>query len=301
MPNTPEQLWRAIITLRSAFQQNGIHATDIDLESMTPRPTQNNCIRILSAAGTIKLALNTHHIDFFPTDTPFPNKRLYACYLQSLLLPLYAHKHRRAVVIVHCAQTLDAKMATLNDHSQWIGNKHNIIHAHRMRALTDSIMVGSRTYTVDKPQLTVRHVAGKDPIRLVLTRRNSINSSDDTMRCVGNSDGGLRTVLEGLYEEGIYSVFLEGGALTLGAFMAQQLVDIMQIHIAPMLLGSGKQITLPTVDKITQAIQFKAGEFIPIDDEIMFVGKPDYSATTNPDNLANITSSNPVCTGSLVT
>ena len=283
MPQPPEQLWQAIITLRAAFQQNGIHAADISLETMAVCPTDNDCICIIDSDGVVTLSLDTQTVDFSSDNilTSAPDKHLYSHYIQSLLVPLQAHKLRRAIVIIHCAQTLDGKMATLNDHSQWIGNKHNIIHAHRMRALTDSIMVGAHTYAVDKPQLTVRHVDGEDPTRLVLTRRDSIDGSDNNVHCVGNSDGSLRTVLEGLYEEGIHSVFLEGGALTLGAFIQQQLVDTLQIHIAPMLLGSGKQITLPTVDKVTDAIQFKAGEFIPVGDEIMFVGTPDYTATTN--------------------
>ncbi len=286
MTQAIEKLWQAILTLRATFKKDGVHAADIELETMTLRSTESKCIRIIDQDGLVAISLDTHTVSFSPDDflAHHPDRRLYACYLKCLLAPLQAHLLRRAVVIVHCAQTLDGKMATLSDHSQWIGNRHNIIHAHRMRAITDSIMVGARTYEVDKPQLTVRHVEGEDPIRLVLTRRPSINrlNNSNSVRCVGNQDGSLLTVLASLYEMGIHSVFLEGGALTLSAFIKQQLIDTLQMHIAPMLLGSGKHIDLPVVEKVTESIQFNASEFIPVGDEIMFVGKPSYTGIATP-------------------
>ena len=37
-----------------------------------------------------------------------------------------------------------------------------------LRAINDSIMVGAGTVTADNPQLTIRHVKGKNPLRIIV-------------------------------------------------------------------------------------------------------------------------------------
>ena len=95
-------------------------------------------------------------INFLSTYIPF-------CFLSML-----AKKYQRTISVAHFAQTLDGKIATLNGESKWIGNQENLIHAHRMRALCDGILIGNKTLEADQPKLTVRHVKGNDPKRIVL-------------------------------------------------------------------------------------------------------------------------------------
>ena len=42
------------------------------------------------------------------------------------------------------------------------------IHSHELRKNVDAVMVGRQTALIDNPQLTVRHVKGKNPIRVIL-------------------------------------------------------------------------------------------------------------------------------------
>ena len=81
-------------------------------------------------------------------------------------------KTNRPYVFVHTAISLDGYMATLSGHSKWIGNKENLEHAHRLRAIFDAILVGGNTVERDQPALTVRHVEGNNPKRLVLSNKN---------------------------------------------------------------------------------------------------------------------------------
>lgn len=217
-------------------------------------------------------------------------------YLPYCLLKLYSVNSGRAITVAHFAQTLDGKIATATGHSKWIGNEENLIHAHRMRALCDAIMVGSGTVKFDKPRLTVRMVSGKNPRRVVIG--NSCEDFDSMLKAcpepvtvIGNEDchfpKGIdyykipskgrhidsKAILDFLYSKGIHSVYLEGGPMTTSNFLKDKKVDILQLHLAPMLFGSGKQaIQLPHIEQVADGLQFETFRFWKMGDAIMFAG-----------------------------
>ena len=211
----------------------------------------------------------------------------FLAYLPYTLLPLHAHARGTCLSVAHMAQTLDGKIATDSGDSQWVGNRDNLIHAHRMRALSDAVLVGANTVRLDQPRLTVRHVDGKTPIRAVVggTQQeivdcfadseavlhfNDRNSKNTTLSC--------REILQALYRKGIYSVYIEGGAVTTSRFVQEHAVHQLQLHIAAKALGSGHTgLTFDGVTTMDQALTFSNTQFRAMGDEIMFTGEPNYT------------------------
>ncbi len=219
-------------------------------------------------------------------------------YLPYALLPNYAKKEKRAVVVSHFAQSLDGKIATHSGQSQWIGNKENLIHAHRMRALCDAILIGSNTLKKDNPSLTVREVTGENPVKIVVgsaedgdftslvknkakvlyftnKSNNKVASCVETI--IGTSANGhisCEKILNALFAKGIHSIYIEGGNKTSSLFLKENSIDIVQLHIAPMILGSGiDNFSLPSINSIDESITFNKYFFTPIGNHIMFTGE----------------------------
>ena len=82
-------------------------------------------------------------------------------------------------------------------------------------------------------------------------------------------------ILNCLFQQGIKTVYIEGGAITTSNFLNDRAIDILQLHLSPYLFGSGKQgIVLPDIEKIDESIQFQNFSFFTVGDSVMFVGQP---------------------------
>ena len=213
-------------------------------------------------------------------------------YIPYCLAPVEARRRERAVAVCHFAQTLDGRIATDSGDSRWIGCPENLIHAHRMRALCDAVLVGSGTLRRDRPRLNVRHVEGNDPIRIVLGSSTldleclTLSSSSpvltvghrgDCSVLVEPREGRIRggDLMRALFARGIHSVLVEGGASTTSALLADGAVDILQLHIEPLLLGPGlSPFQRPPAAKIAEAITFRSQTFFSVGSGMMFVGRP---------------------------
>lgn len=219
-------------------------------------------------------------------------------YLPYCLFSIRARQTKQAIAVSHFAQSLDGKIATNSGDSKWIGNQENLVHSHRMRALCDSILVGANTVINDRPKLTCRLVEGNSPKRILLCPhpfdyKSLLEDKDDNppmvigtgenpnlegldYRQFKHVDGRIncKKILQFLHEEGIYSVYVEGGALTTSGFLKDGAIDILQLHISPQLFGSGKSgIILPEIDEVKDSIEFERFTFLPIGDAYMFVGE----------------------------
>lgn len=209
---------------------------------------------------------------------------------------LHSKRWKRAFSVSHLAQSLDGRIATSSGDSRWIGSLGNCVHAHRMRSLCDGVLIGSRTLRRDCPQLTVRHVSGQNPTRII------VGSSVDAVDCLtqaspdpillvgadiqnqGDAVRSLRlrrkngfiptsVILKTLHDMEIYSVYIEGGAITLSQFLKDHNTDVLQLHISPIMIGSGvSSLLLPPIQRISASIRFKSHLYTPVDDGIMFIG-----------------------------
>ena len=190
--------------------------------------------------------------------------------LIDLYLPICSATVARPITVGHLGQSLDGFIATHAGESQYVTGEENIRHLHRMRALCDAVVVGAGTVAADDPQLTTRHVSGPSPVRVVLdpTRRLADHYrvfNDDTadtlyvcsrslagegethfgratMVAVEDSGVGIDVteVLRLLRARGCHRIFVEGGGVTVSMFLEANLLDRLQIAIAPLIIGDGR-------------------------------------------------------------
>lgn len=223
--------------------------------------------------------------------------RLFKLYFPYTCLKQLSMQRGKCFAISHFAQTLDGKIASVTGDSKWIGNEENLIHAHRMRALCDGILVGSKTVEVDEPQLNVRKVRGNNPTKVIigddarLIKNGATTIDSDTIvfkdndlqneicECVEvkKEEGyDVERVLEILVEKGIYSVYIEGGAFTTSRFLEQRELDQIQLHFSNKILGSGlNSFHIEGKFEIRSAYTFENTEYYRLGDEMMFVGTVD--------------------------
>ena len=86
--------------------------------------------------------------------------------LLDLFLPMVASAG--PLVIAQLGQSLDGRIATAGGASHYINGLEARVHLHRLRAIVDAVVVGVGTVNADDPQLTVRHVPGVNPLRVVI-------------------------------------------------------------------------------------------------------------------------------------
>ncbi len=204
-----------------------------------------------------------------------------------IYLPLLASGD---LVIGQLGQSLDGRIATETGASHFVTGPQDIVRLHRLRALVDAVVVGANTVAADNPKLTVRHVEGSNPVRIVLDPRGRLDRglgvfSDAgaptvTVRATpaegvaapgrqsfatggelfipasGTGHLDLGALLESLRAEGWTRILVEGGGATVSGFLAAGLLDRLHITVAPLLIGSGRpSVTLEAVTSLDQALR----------------------------------------------
>lgn len=202
-----------------------------------------------------------------------PAQRLF-----QLFKPLLDHRPGGpAWVIGQLGQSLDACVATRTGDSCFINGHENLTHLHRLRALSDAVIVGGGTVVADNPRLTTRLVAGPSPCRVLLDPALRLASHvgtaqvfnddqaptlwlcdalrrDEAIRLAGEdrvlavpdllADDGtpnLALAVAALARRGLGLLFVEGGGVTVSRFLAQSCLDRLHLAVAPLIIGDGKR------------------------------------------------------------
>lgn len=145
-------------------------------------------------------------------------------------------KHRttgRPWVVLKLGASLDGRTAAPDGSSQWITGGAARADAHAVRAHSDAIVVGAGTVRADDPSLTVRHVEGRDPLRVVL---GDAPAGAKVLPALQHH-GTLEELLDDLGQRGVVQVLVEGGASVAGSFHRAGLVDHYIVYLAPALFG----------------------------------------------------------------
>lgn len=178
------------------------------------------------------------------------------------------HEKKRPYILLKWAQSADGYMDKIrvDDHPQinWITSPATQQLTHQWRAEEDAILVGHQTILNDNPSLTTRSVAGKNPIRIVLTGDASMlpensNIKDDsaTTYFFNSRLTTLQEILQELYNKEVQSVIIEGGKKTLQSFIDQDLWDEARIITGKIEFNEG--IKAPIIEGYLQN-QFNFGE-----------------------------------------
>lgn len=182
----------------------------------------------------------------------------------------------RPLILLKIAQTLDGFIAPLRGSSQWISSEASRTRVHAMRAASDAILVGAGTVRADNPALTVRDIHGANPRRIIVTRTMHLplgaavfSDTDAHRTIVATTPSALRaaprvaaslagrgitilpvspgrgfkdflpSMLTVLFEKGVNTLMVEGGAGVFSSFLKQDLADRLDIFVGSMFLGAG--------------------------------------------------------------
>ncbi len=158
----------------------------------------------------------------------------------------FAVEHGRPFVTWKFATTLDGRSAAADGTSRWVSSRAARLDTHRLRALADTMLIGTGTVAVDDPSLTVRDEQDRpvavQPLRAVMGEREldpGRRVFDDGAETVRLRTRDPLAALEALFRRDRQHVFLEGGPTLAAAFLTAGLVDEVVAYVAPMLLGAG--------------------------------------------------------------
>lgn len=197
---------------------------------------------------------------------------------------LHFNRYNRPFVTLKIAQTLDGYIAAADGNSQWITGKASRTLVHSWRSRYDAVMVGRNTAMVDNPRLTVRHIEGRQPRRIVIDgplelpetlnlftdqyeektivvtyNREKVEQENDPMLkmlesnyfrgktlLVSEKEGhtDLEEMLKKLADEKLMSILVEPGQQLASVLLRENLVDKIACFIAPKILGAGTKSIL---------------------------------------------------------
>lgn len=160
-----------------------------------------------------------------------------------------AHRLHRPYITLKWAQSTDGYI------DGRISTPVTSVAVHKMRATNDAILIGSGTALADNPTLTTRDFAGKSPVKVVLDRRRRLPADlrlfNDGEVIVLSDCRNLSEVMERLYDRGLTSVLVEGGAEILGSFLSEDLWDEIRVEVSPVCIdGKVKAPLLPQTNVI---------------------------------------------------
>lgn len=189
--------------------------------------------------------------------------------------------------IAQLGQSLDGRIATASGESHYITGTASRVHLHRLRALVDAVVVGVGTVIADDPELTVRHVEGDNPVRVVLDphgrapreRKLFRGGGPPVWHAIGRGRAPApharaleldatspsaiaRELLERLAAAGLRRVLVEGGATTVSSFLAAGCIQRLHLVVAPILLGAGcPSLRVAGIDRLADALRPRCASY----------------------------------------
>lgn len=217
-------------------------------------------------------------------------------------------KLKKPFIIMKSAMSLDGKIATYGGESKWISSEESRKNVHKLRNEVMAILVGVNTIIKDDPELTCRLKNSKNPIRIVVdsSLRIPINSkvvnqinkaktiivtttkaNKDKINSLENK--GVKVIISKLKDNRvdledmmiklgklkIDSILLEGGSSLNFSALSKNLVDKIQVYIAPKLIG-GETSKTPIggsgIEMLKDVFKVKDMTFESIGEDVLIQG-----------------------------
>ena len=208
----------------------------------------------------------------------------------------------RPYVILSAATSLDGKIATKSGDSRFSSGKDKI-RVYRLRATVDAILVGKNTVKRDDPILTVHHVKGKNPTRIILDSRATISTKSRIIKTCnkiptiiavskkasnknleklrkfplkiivsGNNTVNIKKLLKTLWKLKIKKILVEGGGTVNWEFVKQNLFDEIIVTITPFLVGGKDAVSIiegKGFSKIVKSRKLKLEKILHLENEVI--------------------------------
>ena len=178
-------------------------------------------------------------------------------------------------VVMKYAMSMDGKIAAYTGKSQWITGEAARQHVQETRSWLKGIMVGCNTVLQDDPALTCRIEGGRNPVRIVCDSHlripldcQLVQTAVDVPTIVATLDGAsdkakelqranvqilqckekdgridLYDLMVQLGAQDIDGILLEGGGTLNEQALAQDIVQEVQVYIAPKIIGGAEAKT----------------------------------------------------------
>ncbi|MBO8130669.1 MAG: bifunctional diaminohydroxyphosphoribosylaminopyrimidine deaminase/5-amino-6-(5-phosphoribosylamino)uracil reductase RibD [Candidatus Marinimicrobia bacterium] len=205
------------------------------------------------------------------------------------------------------AMTLDGFIADVSGNSKWISSDKSRILVKTKRKSYDAIMVGIGTVLKDNPELLPAEKDGFIPYRVIIddllnipitarllndnfrkrtiivTKNVAKNKKINELKGRGvkiviskENDFGwidLNDALKKLADFGITSIYCEGGSQLAGSLINENLVDEIEIFIAPKIIGKGINFVSGFCKSIDEYIKLKFTNVEKIEEDLHIIGK----------------------------
>jgi len=212
----------------------------------------------------------------------------------------YSVANSRPLVTLKLAMSMDARIATESGDSKWITGSRARKYVHKLRFLSDAVLVGSGTFRTDDPLLNVRWNRNKRITRIILDSSASclsagsrILESEDPVLIFHDLDttpgitpaGNCRVeyfgipkqdgllswahILEELGRRKIQSLLVEGGGEIAGSLIRQGYVNRLFLFYSPMFIGSEgfPGIRELGTESLSESFRFKTSRIIRLEND----------------------------------
>jgi 5-amino-6-(5-phosphoribosylamino)uracil reductase len=188
------------------------------------------------------------------------------------------HVHERPYTLLSCGMSIDGYLGGATSRRLELSNDADFDRVDAVRASCDAILVGAATVRNDNPRLLVRSKARRDartirglppsPIKVTVTERVELDPCADFfttgeteklvycaspgVRQARSRLGGVATVVDGgqpvdmrrvgedLGDRGVQRLMVEGGGKVHTQFLTHNLVDELQLVVAPFFVGDSR-------------------------------------------------------------